>query len=161
MISRYLRSARSLTLAVLMLVLVGTASSCATVTTRITDLRQFTLEDVEMAAHLAATAGDQAGIACYPVLAQRLRARLERPPAIAKGAVSAFELVRLAVRQAPDDTLRVACSALALEAAEDSLRIAGQAAAAAATFGAAGAPNALESLAKVRGLLKALGLPLP
>lgn len=118
-------------------------------------LAEFTREDLQAAFALATKKQDLAAMTCYPALLTRLAERQAEPREAPKGAVTAYETLRLAVRgdDAGAEPVKVACAALAVQTGVDIAKIA-----AIAAGGIGNAPEALKGGKALLKLFKGLGL---
>lgn len=133
-------------------------TGCTTALPRVHDLKTVTLADVRAAAVYATEHGDQAGMACYPVLEQHLKTHRDTIATPVVGIVSAFEMARVSVRQpTKDDTLQIACAALLLQTVHDVLKIEAQI----AGLVGSGGLSAGSVIPQILDLLRVLGVSLP
>jgi hypothetical protein len=129
-------------------------------------LDAFTYADLLRAVEIANTPPvDQAGAACWPVLAAKFQARMHAQTLSATGVASFFEKVRKIVRPqgAPDDSLDTACSALRDQTLADLVKIEAQIAGMVASGGISGissVPDALRVGRQLLGLMRELGVSL-
>lgn len=132
----------------------------ADIKARKVEIDEFTYRDLVRAGEIAAEAPvDQVALACFPKLAAKVRARLDTPKGIqAIGAFSVFEKVNKVVFNfsAPDDSLAIACDALAKRTLVKIIEIDLKIAALVATFGASGVGDLPKIKDGAKGLLSLL-----
>lgn len=131
------------------------------------DLDEFTYRDLVRAGEIAVEAPrDEVAAACFPKLAAKVRARLDQPNGLAViGGFSLFERINKVVFNfsAPDDSLSIACDALAKRTLVKIIEIDAKIAALVASMGASGVgdlPKIADGAKKFLALLHSLGVSL-